>query len=96
LERLSCQPFPRFCRTIKRDRGAEVKIARAVEDSLRGLLDRIFGRSRETAAKQEANPDALDRESDPRDGVQPEEYRAADPRDLVEQDGTVMSGPAGA
>ena len=61
-----------------------------------GFLDRIFGRSRGTAAKQEADPHALDREGDPRGGVQSEEYRKADPRDLVEQDGTLMSGPGGA
>ena len=48
------------------------------------------------ANKQEGDPHALDREGDPRGGVQSEEYRHADPRDLVEQDGVVMSGPGGA
>jgi hypothetical protein len=33
---------------------------------------------------------------DPRGGAQSEEYRHADPRDLVEQGGTTMSGPGGA
>ena len=33
---------------------------------------------------------------DPRGGLQSEEYRQADPRELVEEDGVVMSGPAGA
>ncbi len=61
-----------------------------------GFLDRIFGRSRGTAAKQEADPHALEREGDPRGGLQAEDYRTADPRDLVESDGTVMSGPGGA
>jgi hypothetical protein len=61
-----------------------------------GFLERIFGRSRGSAAKQEADPHALDRPGDPRGGVQSDEYRHADPRDLVEQDGTVMSGPGGA
>jgi hypothetical protein len=61
-----------------------------------GFLDRIFGRSRGTAAKQEADPNALDRPGDPRGGVQSEEYRRAAPTDIVEEDGTVMSGPGGA
>jgi len=33
---------------------------------------------------------------DPRGGAQSEEYRHADPRELVEQGGTTMSGPGGA
>ena len=61
-----------------------------------GFLDRILGRSRGSAAKQEADPQALEREDDPRGGLQSEEYRHADPRDVVEEGGTVMSGPAGA
>ena len=61
-----------------------------------GFLERILGRSRGRAAKQEADPHALDRPGDPRGGVQSDEYRHADPRDLVEEDGTVMSGPGGA
>jgi hypothetical protein len=60
-----------------------------------GFLDRIFGRGRGTAAKQEADPQALDRADDPRGGIQSEEYRRADPRDVVEEGGTVMSGPGG-
>jgi hypothetical protein len=61
-----------------------------------GFLDRILGRSRGSAAKQEADPDALKREDDPRGGLQAREYRTADPRDVVEEGGTVMSGPGGA
>jgi hypothetical protein len=61
-----------------------------------GFLDRIFGRSRGTAAKQEADPHALDRPGDPRGGVQSDEYRHADPREIVEEGGVAMSGPAGA
>jgi hypothetical protein len=61
-----------------------------------GFLERIFGRSRGSAAKQEADPQALDREGDPRGGLQSDRYRRADPRDIVEEDGTVMSGPGGA
>jgi len=61
----------------------------------------VFGRWRRKkeearAAKQQGDPGALEREGDPRGGLQDEEYRTADPREVVEQDGTVMSGPAGA
>jgi hypothetical protein len=48
------------------------------------------------ADKQQGDVRALDREGDPRGGVQSEEYRSADPRDLVEEDGTAMAGPGGA
>jgi hypothetical protein len=48
-----------------------------------------------TAARQEGDPHALDREGDPRGGVQSDEYRHADPRELVEEGGTVMAGPGG-
>ena len=48
------------------------------------------------AGKQQGDPHALDVEGDPRGGVQSEEYRHADPREVVEEGGTVMSGPAGA
>lgn len=48
------------------------------------------------AGKQQADVHALDREGDPRGGVQSKEYRFADPRDVVEVGGVVMSGPAGA
>jgi hypothetical protein len=61
-----------------------------------GFLDRILGRSHGSAAKQEADPQALSHKDDPRGGLQSEEYRSADPRDVVEEGGTVMSGPGGA
>ena len=48
------------------------------------------------AAKQQGDPDALDRAGDPRGGLQDETYRLADPRDVVETDGVAMSGPGGA
>jgi hypothetical protein len=48
------------------------------------------------ANKQEGDVHALDREGDPRGGVQSDEYRSADPTELVEEDGVVMSGPGGA
>jgi hypothetical protein len=53
-------------------------------------------REEHRADKQQGDPHALDREGDPRGGVQSGEYRQADPRDLVEEDGVVMSGPGGA
>ena len=52
-------------------------------------------RERHRANKQEADPQALDREGDPRGGVQSDDYRTADPRDVVEEGGVAMSGPAG-
>lgn len=60
-------------------------------DSLR----RMFGGER-TAAGQEGDVHALDREDDPRGGVQDPEYRHAGPTDVVETGGVAMSGPAGA
>ena len=48
------------------------------------------------ADKQQGDPHALDVEGDPRGGVQNDEYRHADPREVVEADGVVMSGPGGA
>ena len=39
---------------------------------------------------------ALDREGDPRGGVQDDEYRHADPRDVILAEGVPMAGPAGA
>jgi hypothetical protein len=61
----------------------------------------VFGRWKKKlrcgrSARQQGDVHALDREGDPRGGVQIEEYRKADPRDLVEEDGVVMSGPGGA
>ena len=48
------------------------------------------------ADKQQGDPHALERTGDPRGGLQSDEYRHADPRELVEEEGTVMSGPGGA
>ena len=53
-------------------------------------------REEHRADKQEGDPQALAREGDPRGGLQSDEYRTADPRDVVEDEGVVMSGPAGA
>lgn len=48
------------------------------------------------AARQKGDVHALDRPGDPRGGVQSERYRLADPRDVVAEEGVVMSGPGGA
>ncbi|MFL5919646.1 MAG: hypothetical protein ACJ75D_08795 [Gaiellaceae bacterium] len=48
------------------------------------------------ANKQQGDVHALDREGDPRGGVQSDEYRTADPREIVSEDGTAMSAPGGA
>jgi hypothetical protein len=52
----------------------------------------VFGRWR----KRNKGVHALDREGDPRGGVQDEEYRHAEPDSVVESDGVAMSGPGGA
>ena len=61
----------------------------------------MFGRWRrkgedKRAGKQQGDVHALDREGDPRGGVQSDDYRHAEPRDVVEDEGVAMSGPAGA
>jgi hypothetical protein len=48
------------------------------------------------AGKQEGDVEALEVEGDPRGGLQDEEYRHADPRDVVDVEGVAMSGPGGA
>jgi hypothetical protein len=48
------------------------------------------------ADKQQGDPNALEVEGDPRGGTQSDEYRTADPRDLVDEGGVTMSGPGGA
>src|SRR6266511_2633928 len=48
------------------------------------------------ANKQQGDVHALDREGDPRGGVQSDDYRTADPRDVIEEGGTVMAAPGGA
>jgi hypothetical protein len=53
---------------------------------LRSLWNKLTG-------KDDGSP--LERDDDPRGGMQSEEYRTADPRDVVEEDGVVMSAPGG-
>jgi hypothetical protein len=60
-------------------------------------LRKLLGRGDEpTAARQQGDPTVLNRPDDPRGGIQSDEYRHADPRDMVEEGGTTMSGPGGA
>jgi hypothetical protein len=60
-------------------------------------LKRLFGGGEgPTAARQQGDPTVLNRPDDPRGGTQSDEYRHADPRDVVEEGGTTMSGPAAA
>ena len=60
----------------------------------------MFGRWRRKekhrANKQQGDPAALEREGDPRGGLQSPEYRNAEPTDVVEAEGVAMSGPGGA
>jgi hypothetical protein len=60
----------------------------------------MFGRwkkkARHRANKQQGDPSALEREGDPRGGLQDESYRTAEPTDVVEAEGVAMSGPGGA
>ena len=51
------------------------------------FLKRLRGKG-PTAAKQQGDVHALDRQGDPRGGVQSDEYRHADPRELVVDDST--------
>jgi len=53
-------------------------------------------REEHPADKQHGDVHALDREGDPRGGVQSDDYRTADPRDVVEDNGAVMAAPGGA
>lgn len=59
------------------------------------MLERLFGK-RKTAARQEGDVHALDTPGDPRGGVQSDEYRSAQPDELVEEGQTTMAAPAGA
>jgi hypothetical protein len=46
--------------------------------------------------RQRGDPHELDVEGDPRGGVQSEEYRTADPREVVDEGEVAMAGPGGA
>lgn len=53
-----------------------------------GKLKNLFGRN-------ERPREELEHEGDPRGGLQAEEYRTADPRDIVVEGDVAMSGPGG-
>jgi hypothetical protein len=60
-------------------------------------LKRLFGRAADDQAdREEADTTSLVRDGDPRSGMSAETYDTADPRDIVEEDGVAMAGPAGA
>jgi len=48
------------------------------------------------ADKQQGDPDALAVEGDPRGGTQSDEYRHAEPTELVSEGDVTMAGPGGA
>jgi hypothetical protein len=60
----------------------------------------MFGRwkrkEKHRANKQQGDPAALEREGDPRGGLQTPDYRNASPTDVVEAEGIAMTGPGGA
>ena len=60
------------------------------------MLDWFRRRRGASAARQEGDVHALDREGDPRGGVQSPEYRVAQPDDVLQEGETTMSGPGGA
>jgi hypothetical protein len=63
------------------------------------VLERLFRRRRGgggNPAKQQGDLHELDRPGDPRGGVQSDEYRHADPRELVTDEEIPMGGPGGA
>lgn len=64
-------------------------------------LSRLFQSPRADAEKQQGDVHALDRDDDPRGGVQSDEYRHAGPVEIVEgsaagSGGVAMGGPGGA
>jgi hypothetical protein len=79
------------------DECARRRLSVATIGQNRPVLGRWLRRGeKRRAARQQGDPHALDVEGDPRGGVQSEEYRRAQPTDLVEEEGVVMSGPGGA
>jgi hypothetical protein len=59
-------------------------------------IARLFQSPRDDAEKQQGDVHALDRDDDPRGGVQSDAYRHAAPVEIVEDAGVAMGGPAGA
>jgi hypothetical protein len=61
-----------------------------------GFAHAVPGHEEAMARKSKDGMRGLEHENDPRGGRQSPDYRTADPRDLVVEGDTVMSGPAGA
>jgi len=61
-----------------------------------GMFGRWRRKEQHRADKQQGDPQALEREGDPRGGLQDPAYRQASPTDVVESEGVAMSGPGGA
>jgi hypothetical protein len=61
------------------------------------MFRRLFGRKQDdpTAAKQEGDVHSLGHTDDPRGGVQSDQYRHAEPIELVDDQGAAMMGPGG-
>ncbi len=62
----------------------------------RSMFGRWRRKDKHHADKQQGDPAALERDGDPRGGLQDPAYRHAEPTDIVESDGVAMSGPGGA
>ena len=60
------------------------------------MTDGRDGGEKGRADKQQGDPQALAVEGDPRGGIQSDEYRHADPREVVDEARVPMSGPGGA
>src|SRR5439155_6542288 len=79
------------------DEWAVRRLSVAATGKGRRMLRRLFRRGRDEprAARQRGDVHALDRSDDPRGGVQSDDYRLADPTELVDAEGPAMMGPGG-
>jgi hypothetical protein len=77
-----------------RDDEPEADLMEQPQDDLPGRFVEADAENR--AARQDADTTGLVRDGEPRGGMSAEAYNTADPRDIVEEDGVAMAGPAGA
>ena len=77
-------------------RAARASVAKPPSGYSRRMFGRWKRKEKHRADKQQGDPAALEREGDPRGGLQSPEYRQAAPTDLVEEDGVALAGPGGA
>ena len=75
---------------------ARASVAKRLRGYGMGMFGRLRRKEKHRADKQQGDPAALEREGDPRGGLQSPEYRQAAPTDVVEDEGVAMSGPGGA